>query len=150
MSDRASFDPTLSTAKDRMRLLLGDTDVQRAKAVDADVMALPVDDAVYLGILAGQSQDERRATIALADALVVKHSQQETKASIDGVESAEWGNLLAGWREVASRLRAEIAAEAAAETARQRAGFRVLRPTRGGEQGGEYHAGGRRGGTWED
>jgi hypothetical protein len=139
MSDRATFSPSMQTAKDRMRFKLGDTNVNVEKAATADAMALPVDDDVYLGLLAYHGEDERQATIELAEALVSKYAQQETEAAVEGQESAKWGNLLAGWRGVATRLRAEIAAE---ET-RRRAGFSVLRPTRAGaaREGGEYYAG---------
>jgi hypothetical protein len=66
----------------------------------------------------------------------------ETKASVDGVESAEWANRLVAWRALETRWAAEIAAEA--PTVAGRGSFSVARPTRPGcERGAEYYAGGR-------
>jgi hypothetical protein len=137
-----TFDPALLTPRDRLRFDLGDTDVSAVKPAGADVLALPVDDSVYAGVLARRGNDERQATIDLADALIAKYAQMETKASVDGVESAEWGNRLAAWRALSTRLRGEVAAEA--PTVAGRGSFSVARPHRPGcERGAEYYAGGR-------
>jgi len=53
-----TFDPALTTSKDRMRFALGDTGVATPKAADADALLLPVDDAVYAGALAYRGNDE--------------------------------------------------------------------------------------------
>jgi hypothetical protein len=138
----ATFDPALLTARDRMRFDLGDTNVGATKAAGADALALPVDDAVYAGVLARRGGDERLACIDLAEALIAKYAQAETKASVDGVESAEWANRLVAWRTLAQRLRGEIAAEA--PTVAGRGSFSVVRAHRPGhEPGAEYYAGGR-------
>lgn len=143
MSDpepRATFDPALPTARDRMRFDLADTDVNRAKAETADPLTLPVDDAIYDGVLARRGNDERLALIDLADALYSRYAQEPSRAEISNVESAEWKNRLDGWKALATRLRGEIATE----TQQARGSFTVLRPTRPGQQpGGEYYAGGR-------
>lgn len=138
----ATFNPALLTALDRLRFDLGDTNVGRAKPADADPLQLPVDDAVYAGVLARRGDDEDLAYIDLGDALIAKYAQMETKAAVEGVESAEWGNRLAGWREGVARRRAMVAA--AAPTTPGRGSFSVARATRPGcEPGAEYHAGGR-------
>lgn len=137
-----TFDPALTSAKDRMRFDLGDTNVGVVKAAGADPLQLPVDDAVYAGVLARRGGDERLATVDLADALINKYAQMETKASVEGVESAEWTNRLVGWRALTTRLRGELASEA--PTVAGRGSFSVARPTRPGRDcGGEYYAGGR-------
>lgn len=138
----ATFDPAMLTPKDRMRFDLGDTDVNAAKATGADPLQLPVDDAVYAGALARRGNDEAKATLDLAEALIAKYAQMETKAAVEGVESAEWGNRLTAWRTLATRLRAEIAA--AAPTVAGRGSFSVARPTRPGRgPHAEYYAAGR-------
>lgn len=137
-----TFDPALTSAKDRMRFDLGDTNVGVVKAAGADPLQLPVDDAVYAGVLARRGGSERLASIDLAEALIAKYAQMETKASVEGVESAEWANRLVGWRALTTRLRGELAAEA--PTVAGRGSFSVARPTRPGcEPGAEYYAGGR-------
>jgi hypothetical protein len=138
----ATFSPALATARDRMRFDLGDTNVGAVKAAGADPLALPVDDAVYDGALARRGGSERQALIDLAEALIAKYAQLETKASVEGVESAEWGNRLTAWRALATRLRGELASEA--PTTPGRGSFSVTRPTRPGREGGaEYYASGR-------
>lgn len=138
----ATFDPALTSARDRMRFDLGDTNVGLVKPAGTDPLQLPVDDAVYAGVLARRGDNERLATIDLGEALIAKYAQLETRAAVEGVESAEWGNRLAAWRATVARLRAELAAEA--PTVAGRGSFSVARPTRPGrEPGAEYYAGGR-------
>ena len=137
-----TFEPSLATARDRLRFDLGDTNVGVVKPAGADPLQLPADDAVYDGVLARRGNDERRATLDLAEALIAKYAQLETKAAVEGVESAEWGNRLAAWRELAKRLRGELAAEEAA--APGGGSFRVMRPHRPGDaRRAEYVADGR-------
>jgi hypothetical protein len=138
----ATFDPALLTARDRLRLRLSDTDVGAAKSTGADPLALPVDDAVYAGALALHGNDERMAGLELVRALIGKYAQMETKASVDGVESAEWANRLVAWRALETRWATEIAAEA--PTVAGRGSFSVARAHRPGcEPRAEYYAGGR-------
>ena len=137
----ATFDPALTTARDRMRFDLGDTNVSATKAAGADPLQIPVDDAVYDGVLARRGGDERLSTIDMADALVNRYAQEPSKADLPSGEAAEWANRLGGWRALSSRLRGEIEASAATTAPR---GMAVLRPHRPGrEPGGEHHAGGR-------
>lgn len=138
----ATFDPALLTPRDRLRLRLSDTNVGATKADGADALALPVDDSVYAGALALHENDERRAGLELVRALIGKYAQMETKAAVDGVESAEWANRLVAWRALESRWAAEIAAEA--PTVPGRGSFSVARAHRPGcEPDAEYYAGGR-------
>ena len=138
----ATFNPALLTARDRMRFDLGDTNVAVEKDDDADPLSLPVDDAVYAGVLARRGNDERQATLDLADSLIARYAQLETKATVDGVVTAEWGNRLAAWRALADRLRAAIASEA--PTVAGRGSFSVARAHRPGREGAaEYHGAGR-------
>jgi hypothetical protein len=138
----ATFDPDLLTARDRLRFDLGDTNVGAVKPAGADALTLPVDDAVYAGVLARRGGDERLATLDLVRALIAKYAQAETKAAVEGIESAEWANRLVAWRALESRLAGEVAA--AAPTVAGRGSFSVVRAHRPGcEPGAEYYAGGR-------
>lgn len=110
-----TFDPALSTARDRLRFALGDTNVSATKSV-ADALALPADDAIYDGVLSYHGNDERKAGIALADALIARYSQEPTKVNLTNVEQAEWVGRLQAWRDYAGRMRAEVASVAATST----------------------------------
>lgn len=128
-----TFDSTLSTARDRMRLALGDTNTGVAKASGTDPMQLPVDDSIYAGLLAYHGNDERKTTLALAEALIAKYAQEPNKATLNNVQSAEWANRLQSWVTTATRLRAEIASAAPRST-----GTTVLTQRRDGTGRGEY------------
>jgi hypothetical protein len=129
----ATYDPTLLSALDRLRFLLGDTDTAAA--------LLP--DETYTAMLASKGADETLAAIALADALIARFAQLATRKSVDGAGGAgsvEYGNRLAAWRELAARLRKEVTQ--AAIVSRGSGG--ITRPSRADdERGGEYYAGGR-------
>jgi len=145
----ATFDPALPAALDRMRLALGDTNTGAAKPAGADPLQLPVDNAIYTGLLAYHGQDERAATVALADALIARYSQEPTKAALDGLESAEWAARLRGWETLAARLRAEVSADQA-RTARAASGsgLTVLTQRASGLGRNEYRAERRDDGVW--
>jgi hypothetical protein len=106
-----TFDATLTAPKDRIRFALGDTNVGAVKAALSDLMELPVDDSIYAGLLAAHGQDERAVTLALAEALIMRYSQEPTKVGIGSVENAEWAARLTGWQHLASRIRAELEQE---------------------------------------
>jgi len=112
-----SFDPALSTPRDWLRFQLGDTNVYIEKADDADPLTLPVDDAVYDGVLARHSGDERLSAIYLSEAFIAKYAQMPNQAAITNVKSAEWRYRLDAWKALSARLRAEIATEASVDTA---------------------------------
>ena len=52
--------------------------------------------SVYAGVLARRGGDERLACIDLAEALIAKYAQMETKASVDGVEFGRVGEPSGG------------------------------------------------------
>lgn len=132
-----TFNPALLSATDRMRFTLGDTNVNLEKPAGADPMLLPADDDVYLGVLAMEGNDERAATLAMAEAFIAKYALEPTKADISEFESAEWRTRLDAWKAVASRLRGKIDAEV-----KQLVGtFSIRKVHRSEERTGEYYAG---------
>lgn len=88
----AFYDSLLATAKDRMRHMLGDTD-----------MAAPLrEDETYEAILTAYG--ETMGTAVLAEALAVEYAQQPTSVSASGV-SVAWPDRVKTWQELAKRLR---------------------------------------------
>lgn len=121
----ATYDETLPTAKDRMRLLLGDTDV------------LPVENALLsdetYGALLAQ-HPEAEATARAAEGLALRYAQEPDSVSIDG-DSYSWRDRVKSWMELAKRLRASASSVAATVDKR---GF-VVSVTRDGDpERGEY------------
>lgn len=130
----ATYNPSLATPTDRMRLALGDT--------NTDAPLRP--DDTYAAMLAHHGGDERKAKIELADGLVTQYAQMPSRLELAGDGgAAEWKDRLGAWSSLAKRLRDEIERDARAAAARAASGFRVLRPTRDGCVRGEYYGGGR-------
>lgn len=124
-----TFDPSLGEAVSRIRLDLGDT-VEPAFLEDETITAM-----------LAASPTEADATIKLASALIVRFAQEPDKVDLaDGEGTVTWGARLRGWQALIGRIQSEKA-----EAVRAAAGgFRILRPTRGGEDCGEYRRDGRR------
>ncbi len=123
-----SFDPTLASPLDRIRLDLGDTETGAELIADETITAM----------LAYQGDDERKATVALASALIVRFAQQPGAVTLgDGEGRVEWGARLEGWEALIKRLTAELAASDAS-AARAAGGFKVVRPGRYGEESSGY------------
>lgn len=112
----ATYDTSLATVRDRMRLALGDTDM--------DVPLLS--DEEYDGMYAHQGMSEPKTLIALARALIVRFAQQPTEVDIDGGVAVKWAERLAAWRE----LIIEQTAILAALTGTVPVGFTIRRPDR--------------------
>lgn len=124
-----AFDPALTTAIDRMRDALGDVN-------DA---APYKPDATYTAYLATNGNDERKATIALAEAMIVQYGLEPDEVVVENGETTKWADKVKVWRDLVARLRGEIELE----QTRASGGLRTLRPTRGDCRHGEYYAGGR-------
>lgn len=119
----ATFDPSLSTARDRIRDRVGDTNT-----------AAPFKpDETYDAYLAQHEQNERRATIAILDALIARASLDPSEVSVENGETVKWADLTKTWRAMRGQLQAEEDLANAAGV-----GYRVLRPERGGACRGEY------------
>jgi hypothetical protein len=107
----ATFDQTLPTPKDRMRHLVGDTD-----------MANPLrQDETYLALLVQYS--ETGATEQMAIALAAQYGQMPDTFSDDGT-AVSWKDRVKTWLELAARMRTALN-EMDAKTG---AALRVIKP----------------------
>lgn len=95
-----SFDPSLATTLDRIRLLVGDTDTT------AEVYP----DATYDAAIMGYA-NWKWAAAEMADAVAVKYDLRATGIVAQGDASINWGDRAKTLRATAVRLRAEAAAE---------------------------------------
>jgi hypothetical protein len=97
----ATFDETLPTDRDRLRFLLGDTDV---------VLNPLLQDETYDATLS-QSSDWRLAGAALAEGLASKFAQEPDSVSIPGDVSVSWRSRVENWVRLASGWRAAVGIE---------------------------------------
>lgn len=86
-----AYDPTLPTARDRMRFTLGD--------ISADPLRT---DATYDALLA--QFDEPTATALLAESLASEYAQNPSSVNVGGV-SVSYSSLVSQWQTVAKRIR---------------------------------------------
>ena len=85
----ATFDPTLATARDRVRFALGDTDV--ANALEEDV--------TYDVTIARYGEGE--ALRVMAEGLASRFARKPDRIT-DGDFSVSWGERVKAWRALAS------------------------------------------------
>jgi len=111
----ATYDPTLATARDRLRFALGDTNV--AAPLEADT--------TYDAAIAWHG--ETGAMRAMAEGLASRFAQKPDRIS-DGDFSVSWGERVKAWR--------ALAAGDGAATGSRAAG--TVQATRGGEVTSEY------------
>ncbi len=104
----ATYDETLPTAKDRMRLQLGDTEVS------PEENAL-LSDETYTALLV-QFVTEPEATARAAESLALRYAQEPDSVSISG-DSYSWRDRVKSWLELARRLRAGATAAASVVSA---------------------------------
>ena len=72
---------------------------------DVDDAAPLLPEATYLALLSLYSNVEARATVAAAEALLMKYAQQPDSVEITGALKVEWTSRLASWRAIANGLR---------------------------------------------
>lgn len=123
----ATYDPSLFGPIDRLRFAVGDTNVAAA--------LLP--DETYESLLLGNTNDEQRAIVAAASALLVRYAQEPDRVDLDGVGSAQWSKRLAGWGEIVRNGRTDITLAEQRQKAQLLRG-RFLRPSRSEEHSTEY------------
>ena len=92
-----SYGSGLSTALDRIRFALGDTD---------ETLAMLPDETI-LGALDVNGSDERRATISLAEGLMARYAREPDDVTTEG-RAISWRDRLAAWRSLVGRLRSEL------------------------------------------
>lgn len=94
-----TYDTSLSTAKDRLRFQLGDT--------DTTAELLP--DATYAAVLLAQDDDETATALVLLDGLIARYAQMPSKVANDKGASVEWKDRLEAWKALRTRLLADVA-----------------------------------------
>lgn len=123
-----SFDPTLPTTLDRIRLIVGDT------SNDETVEVFP--DSVYLAEIDNYT-NWKLAAAAMAEAVAVRIEQDPNSVSFPSDMSVGWADRTRQLRATAVRLRQEAAAEDAAGAN----GVRSVQLQRSGlERSSEYRA----------
>ena len=100
----ATFDPTLPSARDRLRLLLGDYDTANALR----------DDETYDGAIAAYG--EPGAAAYLADGLAAEYAQYPVTTSADGT-SLDFSERVKTWQALAATMRTSPPAGAASGAA---------------------------------
>lgn len=89
----AEYSDNLPTAKDRMRHILGDTDMENALRQDEE----------YLALLAGYAT-ETEATAVMAESLAAQFAQEPDSVNTDGT-AVTWKDRVKTWLELATRFR---------------------------------------------
>jgi len=116
-----SYDPGLPSAKDRVRLAVGDTDGANPLRQDETINALVL------------AHGEAEATAKLAEGLATQYAQQPDSVDLGGL-AVTWKDRVKAWLELAARTRDEAAATAAAAGGATAS----LATTRGEELAAEY------------
>ena len=99
-----AYDPSLSTATDRVRFAVQ----------DADDAAPLLPEATYTALIAIHNGVEKRATIAAAEALLARFAQRPDEVAVEGAVRVKYASRLAVWRTLAEGLRVELEATGAA------------------------------------
>ena len=84
----ATYSPTLSLARDRLRFQLGATDVNDALLADEEIAA-----AVTI------KTTEDAALVYLAKGLLRRYARLPVRVTADGA-TIDWGERVAAWREI--------------------------------------------------
>jgi hypothetical protein len=104
----STFNPTLPTLKDHVRLAVGDTDTGAAMLADETITAL----------LAAHTYPE--ALALCCDALVSLYGQRPSEYAESGGVKITWGERIEAWKDLAKRARAgKIATPTSTRTARK-------------------------------
>ena len=124
-----SYDPSLPTTLDRIRLIVGDT--------SDDLATELFPDETYTATIAEYGASWKIAAAVMAEAVAVRIEQDPTSFTAQGDMSVGWSDRTRSLRDTAARLRREAAAEDAT-------GSNVLTSVALGRDGtvgrGEYRA----------
>lgn len=107
-----SYDPTLTTALDRVRHAIGDTDANAPLRQD-DTIAAVLDGVGGSETATVATTAETLAIIDLASALAVEFARKPDSFSKSGGISVSWRERVKAWQTLASTLRASLATTAA-------------------------------------
>ena len=117
-----SFDPSLSSVRDRLRLQLGDT--------TGDPATEFMDDATYDAVYAYHGNKEPETLLALAEGMIAKFSQAASRINLGDMEFS-WRDRMVAWKAIVQKFEGIAAAAGGG-------GFSIMRPTRGEEETSEY------------
>jgi hypothetical protein len=129
----ATYDPNLTSDVDRMRFNVGDI---RVGLDTGGIEQALRPDVEYLALL-DLTQNWKLATAEMADSLASEYAQEPDSFSSSGEVSVSWGSRVEQWRNLAQRLRAEVAAANAASVMTA-FGIISISPVRIEEQSAEY------------
>lgn len=116
-----SFDPSLPSVRDRLRLQLGDTSGNAATELLAD--------SIYDATYAYHGNGESKTLVALAEALIAKFSQAASRINLGDMEFS-WRDRMVAWKAILTKFEG-------ISTAAGGGGFVIRTPDRG-EVCGEY------------
>lgn len=93
-----AYSPALADATSRVRFSVQD--------IDDAAPLLP--EVTYTALIAKYDDSEDRATVAAAEALLVKYAQQPDSVEVTGAVKVAWKYRLDAWRELANSLRVAL------------------------------------------
>lgn len=117
-----SFDPSLPTVRDRLRLQLGDTTGVEA----TEFMSDETYDAVY----AYHGNREPETLLALAEGMIAKFSQAASRINLGDMEFS-WRDRMTAWKGIVEKFSGISAASTGS-------GFVIMYPQRDDENLSEY------------
>lgn len=120
-----AYSPALTTEVDRIRFGVQD--------IDDAAPLLP--EATYTALYALYDDSEARATLAAAEALLLRYSGEPNKVEVVGAVKVEWTERLKFWAALVNRLRAELGLVPLGATDTT---MRVARFVRTAESGSEF------------
>jgi hypothetical protein len=115
-----SFDPSLPSVRDRLRLQLGDT--------DEGTELLP--DDTYDAVYAYHGNSEAATLVALAESLIAKFSQAASRINLGDMEFS-WRDRMTAWKAIIEKFEGISAGVGGS-------GFVIRKPSRDDEETGEY------------
>lgn len=109
-----SFDPSLSSFRDRLRLQLGDTSGSESTEF--------LTDAVYDAAYAYHGNNEPETLVYLAESLIAKFSQTASRINLGDMEFS-WRDRMTAWKALVEKFSGILEVSAGG-------GFNILRPER--------------------
>lgn len=110
-----SFDPSLPSVRDRLRLQLGDT--------SGDAATELLLDSIYDAVYAYHGNNDSKTLVALAESLIAKFSQAASRINLGDMEFS-WRDRMTAWKAIVLKFEGISASEGGG-------GFVIQRPERG-------------------
>lgn len=119
-----TFDPELTSAKDRLRFMVGDTGKASTTEGDLTIANAMLPDETYTAALALSGGDESQAAISVARNLVGRYAQMPDKVTI-GPDTFDYGSRI----KALQQLIRDLAPDSQADEKRSKAKLRQLEPS---------------------